>query len=314
LDSGHLQTLTSYASGTDFLLAKRREYAHQPERYTTYFDFSKEDEIATFPYFQTVSSGATAALACQLRDWTQEWSGPAAEAPTDARGPLTSAILTSLEGRDDRAVTRALFQPELASRNVGPAASRVLARMISVGYTRHYQQVMFGVCPTGLPQLTYYDPFAESFPFLDYPLLQRILQLLGLPIPGGSEITALLAVRSAPAHVHFVQSMRQLLAACHVEWGEMPARRASTAARLAHISRHLVGQKKRKTGGTASTAEWPERLLAAAEIAHTLSGGAQGEITILRVAGKSVRKYTLRLYSFFFKEIEAKSAAFSTPS
>jgi hypothetical protein len=33
-----------------------------------------------------------------------------------------------------------------------------------------------------------------------------------------------------------------------------------------------------------------------------------------RVAGKSVRKYTLRLYSFFFKEIEAKSAAFSTPS
>ena len=34
----------------------------------------------------------------------------------------------------------------------------------------------------------------------------------------------------------------------------------------------------------------------------------------LRVAGKSVRKYTLRHYSFFFKEIEAKSAEFSTPS
>src|SRR5262245_16131313 len=33
-----------------------------------------------------------------------------------------------------------------------------------------------------------------------------------------------------------------------------------------------------------------------------------------RVAGKSVRKYTLRRYSFFFKEIEAKSAEFSTPS
>src|SRR5215475_1460774 len=33
----------------------------------------------------------------------------------------------------------------------------------------------------------------------------------------------------------------------------------------------------------------------------------------VRVAGKSVRKYTLRRYSSFFKEIEAKSAAFSTP-
>jgi len=32
------------------------------------------------------------------------------------------------------------------------------------------------------------------------------------------------------------------------------------------------------------------------------------------VLGMTVRKYTLRLYSFFFKEIEAKSAEFSTPS
>jgi hypothetical protein len=31
-----------------------------------------------------------------------------------------------------------------------------------------------------------------------------------------------------------------------------------------------------------------------------------------RVAGKSVRKYTLRRYAFFFQEIEAKSAEFST--
>ena len=33
-----------------------------------------------------------------------------------------------------------------------------------------------------------------------------------------------------------------------------------------------------------------------------------------RVAGKFVRKYTLRRYAFFFKEIEEKSAEFSTPS
>jgi hypothetical protein len=40
----------------------------------------------------------------------------------------------------------------------------------------------------------------------------------------------------------------------------------------------------------------------------------QHELHAMRVAGKSVRKYTLRHYSFFFKEIEAKSAEFSTPS
>jgi site-specific recombinase XerD len=34
----------------------------------------------------------------------------------------------------------------------------------------------------------------------------------------------------------------------------------------------------------------------------------------VRVAGKFVRKYTLRRYSLFFKEMEAKSAEFSTPS
>jgi hypothetical protein len=35
---------------------------------------------------------------------------------------------------------------------------------------------------------------------------------------------------------------------------------------------------------------------------------------VMRVAGKFVRKYTLRRYAFFFKEIEEKSAEFSTPS
>jgi hypothetical protein len=35
---------------------------------------------------------------------------------------------------------------------------------------------------------------------------------------------------------------------------------------------------------------------------------------LTRVAGKFVRKYTLRRYSLFFKEMEAKSAEFSTPS
>src|SRR5262245_57650843 len=38
------------------------------------------------------------------------------------------------------------------------------------------------------------------------------------------------------------------------------------------------------------------------------------DFVVQRVAGKSVRKYTLRRYSFFFKEIEAKSAEFSTLS
>jgi hypothetical protein len=37
-------------------------------------------------------------------------------------------------------------------------------------------------------------------------------------------------------------------------------------------------------------------------------------VIALRVAGKSVRKYTLRRYAFFFKEREAKSAELSTPS
>jgi len=38
------------------------------------------------------------------------------------------------------------------------------------------------------------------------------------------------------------------------------------------------------------------------------------EEALRRVAGKSVRKYTLRRYAFFFKGIGAKSAAFSTTS
>jgi hypothetical protein len=33
----------------------------------------------------------------------------------------------------------------------------------------------------------------------------------------------------------------------------------------------------------------------------------------LRVAGIFVRKYTLRRYAFFFKEIEVRSVEFSTP-
>jgi hypothetical protein len=37
-------------------------------------------------------------------------------------------------------------------------------------------------------------------------------------------------------------------------------------------------------------------------------------IDVVRVAGKFVRKYTLRRYAFFLKEMEAKSVEFSTMS
>jgi len=40
----------------------------------------------------------------------------------------------------------------------------------------------------------------------------------------------------------------------------------------------------------------------------------KAEVFVERVAGKSVRKYTLRYYSFCFKEIEAKFVQFSTQS
>jgi hypothetical protein len=62
-------------------------------------------------------------------------------------------------------------------------------------------------------------------------------------------------------------------------------------------------------GGKAAT-------LSDAEIAAEWKGQYKVEhcFRLVRVAGKSVRKYTLRRYSFFFKEIEAKSAEFSTPS
>jgi len=38
-----------------------------------------------------------------------------------------------------------------------------------------------------------------------------------------------------------------------------------------------------------------------------------GESSVDRVAGIFVRKYTLRRYAFFFKEIEVRSVEFSTP-
>jgi hypothetical protein len=38
------------------------------------------------------------------------------------------------------------------------------------------------------------------------------------------------------------------------------------------------------------------------------------ENVLFRVAGEFVRKYTLRRYSCFFKEIEGKLDEFSTPS
>ena len=50
------------------------------------------------------------------------------------------------------------------------------------------------------------------------------------------------------------------------------------------------------------------------EIRRVHLGGMEGGITQDRVAGKFVRKYTLRHYSCFFKEIEGKSAEFSPPS
>jgi hypothetical protein len=51
---------------------------------------------------------------------------------------------------------------------------------------------------------------------------------------------------------------------------------------------------------------------------HGLAGLALAKIVLeftdMRVAGVFVRKYTLRRYSFFFKEIKEKPIEFSTSS
>ncbi|GAA2522243.1 hypothetical protein Ahu01nite_083820 [Winogradskya humida] len=166
----------------------------------------------------------TASLEVYLGGW-------AASAPQGAGtvGKLPRRlVMTALSVRESEALTYTYF-----SRFVEPVPSagpveNVIRRVISLGYTQHYLSFADGDIPTGIDGLAYFDAnLARDFPFIDLPVLEATLRLVGLEVTGDPGERApsddwhrFLGLRGTGAHARLTQEFRVLIGGLALAVGE----------------------------------------------------------------------------------------------
>jgi nucleoside phosphorylase len=254
-----LELTTAYASGSDFLAAKRSEYSYDRRRYPGYFTTAAERQLALPIAFRHVSSRTTPVLVKSLAEWAETSEFDDLTLSAANRRELSEIVTTTLAHRNDEAVTLSLFRAEFEGTNAGHRFSSLVARAISERYTRHYQELMSGRSPTGVRGLSFYDVLGKSFPYLDYPVLGSVLKILGVSRVDKRGLVELLSTRGGREHLLFNEQLRRLLLASVNPDGEIASRRLRLMESLPILRRHL---KKRRNAESwrAEFAEGAERL------------------------------------------------------
>jgi nucleoside phosphorylase len=281
LATGHLHAVTAYPSGAEFLSAKRVAYAHDTKRYARYFRADAESKIGGFTYFEQVSGRTTDVLVGQLSEWSSAAAGPIGDLPKADQQRVQSSVMNAFESRGARAVTYTLFEPGLREIGASAAAVGTVGRMISLAYTDHYRRLMLGVCPTGIPGLAFYDPSAGSFPYLDIPILQRLLSLFEIPRLRPDDLPAFLEAKGRPEHALFVSSLRRLLAGLSVGTEHLASARAAIMEGISSHSRSLASFRGRRRAPSS----WRETFNRATDLAGRLLGAGAGVDSIEILGG-----------------------------
>jgi nucleoside phosphorylase len=240
-----LELTSAYASGSDFLAAKRLEYAHDKRRYPRYFQSDADRQLANIPTLQHVSSRTTPALVHALNDWSQRWEASYSNIPATNRRRVTTVVRRTLAQRGSEAVTLSLFRSGLEKAGADPRSYFLVGSAISRSFTQHHQELMKGRSPTGIPGLSFYDSLGNSFPYLDYVVLTALFDLLEFPRMREKDLVEVLSARGSIEHLLFVDQLRRLLLVSYDPRGEIAGRRAQLIESFSIARRYL--RKKQTT-------------------------------------------------------------------
>jgi len=172
VELGIIEPVSQYPTIEEFIETRRDLYKHDHDRYPLYFqNYTIGQAIGPKPGHLKKSS-ATHFLESEIYSWTQD-----REKITNLTdlSLLKKIIRCSLNNREDKAITFAMFRPHLEKAEIySPAAQYEVRRQISRGYTSHYINYAFGDIPTGISGLSFFDVLSVSFPDYDVELIGTV--------------------------------------------------------------------------------------------------------------------------------------------
>lgn len=185
IDAGLFASTSDISSGEEFLVSRRRIYAHDRRRYQFYFNVPRK-RLKLFTPTLLKETSATSALVDSLVH-TLLALPPTAGDAGNWGNEAADLAQERLDQRENQAITFALFRPSIDAASSDPDGRQVIAfgvrRAISIAYTKHQMSVVPGsrVIP-GMWELGKYDralavPGPEAIPSM--PWMLRLLKASG---------------------------------------------------------------------------------------------------------------------------------------
>ncbi|MER8407567.1 hypothetical protein NKH16_23095 [Mesorhizobium sp. M1307] len=173
VSTSHISVLSSHPTMAEFFESRSTLYSHDRARYPMYFgrQILIPDSVSIIPK----STSATLTLARQLGAWGAD-QGSGEDRERDAK----RVVLASLQQREDRAVTAALFSAAASTSSHPETAIGLIRRQISVEYTRHFMSSLNSDICTGIPEIGFFDICSSRYPAFDIPILIEIAKAIGL--------------------------------------------------------------------------------------------------------------------------------------
>lgn len=278
---GDLQVISEYATPDEFIAACQRLYAFDRRRYGIYFTPPPEGRL--FRPTVVKDESTTEFLELELsrlgREHVVPEITPIVHADKVAVVAMADIIADAVDRREARAVTISLFR-HIGSR--APESLLAVARLLSGLHLAHYLRFTSATIATGLPRLSYFEPFARGFPRHDVQAIGEVLQCVGLHAEARLALcNRLEAWRHGEEHSLVARTMQRLV--CGLFYRPDNLDKTATRGEFTDALRHLSGR--------ASTAKWaqsdPVTLACAADRLAFLTRMAARQVHF----GEFVEKY-----------------------
>ena len=161
---GYVRFVSSHNTIDEFLSSREKMYLHDKQRYLMYFAKSN-DFWGKSPLIAVNST--TKILQKNIRNWLEE------EAKTTILLKKIESLDEALRKKEEKAITISLFKQHV---NLNKDEEIILARLISMFYTRRYVDFLNGTIMTGIRRLFAYEEISnKNFPNYDYPIFYTLI-------------------------------------------------------------------------------------------------------------------------------------------
>lgn len=195
---------------TDMIIDHKQQiYFHLRDKYPGYFNTSDLRELNDINPDILKPDVTDKLESFFLND---DWNPIINSAPTNIDRTVIinnkESIKTIIKNRDNKAITKALFQSNDKSKDISGSAGRTLTGL----YIDDYNGFITGDIVTGVPGVKEYDFLSKDFPAHDYEILKELLIKLGLPKHFSSDdFYCILSQYDSREHTEFAIKIQSLL-------------------------------------------------------------------------------------------------------